>query len=237
MRFDQEKLKGEWLWLLVIFVAGLVWISGAFFANLSFPDSSYNFLGETKKAKLDPGKPVTQTFRAEENNLNQVKIMVGNTGLWPTERIVLELADVSCDTVLATETIDFLMPDPHIYYHFNFPAIPDSQGATYCLRTTYFSGWDRGDKRPYLSASEGESFVDWSYTNEGNHRTYENRTLQLRPAYGTENFSGDMERLLDRLSQDKPWFLREAALVTLFGVFLAGTFVLVFVILWSKERD
>ena len=236
MRIDWQKLKNERIWLLTLLVGGLLWIFGSFLANVSFPDSRYNFLGATNKAKLDPGKPVTQVFEASENNLDQVKIIVGNPNLWPTEKIVFELADPSCEATIARDTMTFLTPEPHIYYHFNFPAIPDSAGRMYCFKTTYFSRFDRGSNRPYLGASEGEQFTGWSYINEGNNRVYENRTLQMRPSYSAGSFLGDLDRLNDRISQYKPEFLKGAALALIFCIFTVGTITLVWLLIFREEE-
>src|SRR3989344_1712630 len=220
MKLDWKKLKNERFLLTLLFISGLVWIFGAFFINLSFPDSSYNFLGSSGKAKLDPKKPITQTFTAQENNLNQIKIIVGNFNLTPQESIDFELADVSCESTVAKQSITYLTLDPHIYYHFNFPLIADSAGQTYCLKITYFSPVDRGIKRPYIATSDGEQFRGFSYTNEGNQRIYENKTLQMRPSYGTGSVLGDLHQLNNRISQYKPMFVKGWTLTFLFGTLL-----------------
>lgn len=230
-----KKLKNERLWLGLLFVGGLIWILGAFFANLSFPDSSYNFLGSTEKAKLDSGKPISQKFIAKDNNLNQIKIIIGNSNLWPMEKIVFELADSSCESIIARETMTFLTPEPHIYYRFNFPEIADSQGKEYCFKATYFSTFDRGIERPFLGASEEEQFAGMSYFNEGNGRLYQDRTLQMRPSYGTRSFVGDLNQLNNRISQYKPVYLKGHALTAIFVTFLLGTLLLGWLLVFRKE--
>lgn len=236
MRIDWQKLKNERVWFLTILIVGLLWIFGSFFAHLSFPDSSYNFLGTTNKVKLDSGKPVTQTFEAKEGNLNQIKIVVGNADLWLTEEIVFELADASCETTIARDTMTMFTPESHIYYHFNFPTLPDSAGQTYCFKATYFSRFDRGSDRPYLGASAGDQFSGWSYTNEGNNRTYENRTLQMRPGYSAGGFLGDLGQLNDRISQYKPEFLKGSALTLIFCAFIVGTISLLWLLVFKREE-
>lgn len=235
MRIDWKKLKNGRGWILALFIVGLLWIFGSFFANLSFPDSSYNFLGATNKVKLDPGKPVTQIFTAKENNLDQVKVVLENTGLRTGEKIDFELMDATCEKMLAQNIYHFYNFSPFIYYRLTFPAIPDSAGQTYCFKVTYFSPFDRGSDRPYLGASEGEQFAGWSYTNEGNNRTYENRTLQMRPSYSAGNFLGDLSRLSDRISQYKPEFLKGSALTLIFCAFIVGTISLLWLLVFRKE--
>ena len=232
-----KKLKNERWWLTLLFVGGLLLIMISFYNTLSFPDSGYNFLGTSGKAKLDSGKPITQVFTARENNLNQIKIIIGNFDLILRERIDFELMDPSCENVLARQSANFFTPSPHIYYRFNFPAIPDSAGEKYCFKVTYFSPIDRGSERPYLAISEGEQFRGQSYINEGNSRVYENRTLQMRPAYTAGSFPGDFSRLNDRISQYKPNFAKGWGLTLLFGTFLLGTFALIFWIIRSKTEE
>jgi hypothetical protein len=227
---SRQPIKAEFL-LIAVFIVGILWIFGSFIGNISFPESSYNFLGESKKVKLDPGQPVFQTFTATENGLNQIKIIIGNQELEWGEKMVFELQDESCTTTIANNTLTPLTPDSHIYYRFNFPVQQNSQGRKYCFKATYFSPKDRGDERPYLAATEEEQFQNRSYTNMGNGRTYEGRTLKMRPAYGTGSFSGDLARLNDRLSQYKPAFLKHVALTLIIALSLAGTILLVMLLL------
>lgn len=235
MIFSLKKLRSARTWLITIFVLGLIWIFGSFFMDLSFPDSSYNFLGATNKVKLDSGKPVTQHFVAKENNLNQIKVILQNAEIQQGEKINFELMDADCENTLAISTHRSYHSSPFIYYRFRFAEITTSAGQTYCLRITYYSPLDRGSERPYLGASEGEPFTGWSYFNEATNRVYENRTLQMRPSYGSGSFLGDLQQLNNRLSQYKPEFLKGASLTLLFLAFLIGTISLVWLFIFKKE--
>lgn len=238
MTFSAQKLaRNERFWLIFLSIIGLFLIFGTFFKNLSFPDSNYNFFGATNKAKLDPGKPITQIFTAKKNYLNQIKIIVGDINLLPTEKIVFELMDDHCENVIAQDAITFLTPDPHIYYHFNFATLPDSKEKRYCFRATYVSSLNRDKKRPYLGASEDNQFPNQSYYNEGNGRLYKGRMLQIRPAYGTQSFFSDLLTLNDRLSQYKPGFLKGSALIIIFSVFVLGTIVLLWKLSCSQKEQ
>lgn len=223
--------------LVTLFVSWLIWIFGSFFANLSFPDSSYTFPGRTHQVKLDPEKPVTQTFIAKENNLNQIKIVLGNSDLEFREKIVFELADATCEKILAQSTYHSYDLSPSTYYHFTFPPLTHSFGQTYCFKTTYYSLVNRKGDRPYLGASKGEQFLGWSYTNIGSYLIYENRTLQMRPAYGTGSFLGDLGQLNNRLSQYKPEFLKGTSLTLIFSLFFIGTLGLVYLLVFKKEEE
>jgi len=220
----------------ILFIGGIAWIFGSFFAHLSFPDSSYNFSGKTYQEKLKSDQPVTQTFRAKENNLNQIKIIVGNSNIQPGEKIVFELADALCEKTLAQNTYRFYDIPPFIYYHFTFPPIPDSIGQIYCLKVTYSSSVDRKSDRPYIGASGGEQFRGQLYINEGNQRISENRTLQMRPAYGTGSLFGDLKQLNNRLSQYKPEFLKGTGLTLIFSLFFIGTMALVWLLAFRKKE-
>ncbi|MEK7494920.1 MAG: hypothetical protein AAB615_03560 [Patescibacteria group bacterium] len=225
------------LFLLIGFCIGIFLITFFFFEKLAFPDSEYNFLGETDQIKLEKESPLTQKFTASENNLSQVKILIEKLRLLPGEEILLSLADHSCQTVLVKKSITFLTPEPHTYYRFNFPSIPDSQGKEYCLRITYLSPYDRKSKeRPVLEASSEEQFLGKSFFNEGKGKLYQDRTLKMHPAYSNDSFLGNLQELTDRISQYKAPLFKGAGLVILFGIFFLGALILALWIILSKER-
>lgn len=213
--------------VLIAFLAGLAWILWSFFRILAFPDASPDFLGETKKVKLDPGAPVIQTFAADRDGLSQMKVVFGNTDLRPGEQIIFELADATCSATLASDTFQFSTPDPNIYHRFVFTPIPNSQGKTYCFKATYFSLLDRGDDRPYLAAEKSDASIGRSYTNTGTGRTYENRTLKIRPAYAYGSWVENIDELVDRLSQYKPAYMKELAIRILGIAVIAGSILII----------
>lgn len=213
--------------LLAVFLAALVGMLVDFFAGLSFPDSYYNFLGTDKKVELKNGKPVWETFQADRDGMDRIKVRINNPPGF-REKVLLELADESCEHVIAADTVASLSP-VGIYYRFDFPRIADSQGKKYCFRATFASPRDAKDG-PGLYASEGADFPTDGYWNSARDKFYPGWSLQIRPAYANERFSGDIQELVDRLSQYKPEFLKGFAFQLLAVLFVVGTAVFVVLI-------
>ena len=211
--------------LTALLAVEVVWIFTYPLFRLSFPDSSYNFLGKDKRVELEPGKIVTQVFTADRDGLDRIKIMIGDLDtLGYQDSVALALTETDCKTLIATDTISFLTPAPRIYSAFDFDRIEHSAGQTYCLKISYAAA-ERPKQRPYLAASEGEAFANTAYFDEAKDRLYTGRSLQMRPSYSHVSFRDDLRELEERLSQYKPefmkgWLLMLGLLVTLTSILL-----------------
>lgn len=221
--------------LILILIGGSLLILTRFIGHLSFPDSSYNFLGKDKKAKLDPGTSITQVFESKQNGLNQIKIIIGNIDKLPFgETILLELRDPACETTLAENAITALTEDPNIYYRFRFPRIENSEHEKYCLKISYEAQEKRGEDRPYIAASDNDTFSNTSYTDTSDGKTYFGRSLQIRPSYANTSLANNLRELENRLSQYKPNYIKGLILLTGCFTILASLF-LTFLLIRSKE--
>ncbi len=211
------------------------WCIGiSFVSSLTFPDSDYNFLGKKDRERLVVNKPISQIFISEENGLSAVKYSLGNLNLWPGEALQFELRDAHCEKTLATDSWIPLEPKPLIYTRFHFPRIPDSQGKSYCAYITYVSSYDRkSSEAPHINTSK---FPGRSYTLVAKNKTYENETLQMRPTYSSGNFFSDLWRLIERMSQYKPDFIKGLPLLILMTSVLLGSIVLCLWIVLAKEK-
>lgn len=228
MRFQIEEPRLSRL-LIAILVIGSVSICLSPLLHLSFPESSYNFLGKDKRVELEPGKSVTQVFTASRDGLDRIKIMIGDLDtLGFRDSIHLTLTERDCETLIATDTITWLTPEPKIYSSFDFDRIDRSAGQSYCLKVSYTAP-NRPKQRPFIAASEGSSFADTAYTDEAKGRTYEGRSLQMRPSYSHVSFRDNLRELEERLSQYKPVFMKGwifilglavALMSTLFGILI-----------------
>jgi hypothetical protein len=220
-----NKLLKNYKYILIgFFLSALLVVFYYFFTNLAFPESNYNFQIDGS-AKLYPGLPVFQTFTAKDNNLSQIKIALKNSSIKIGEKIVFELADENCANILVTDEIRWHTP-VGMFYRFNFEKIKDSRDKKYCLRATFFSS-QKGDY-PEISISKSEIFKDSAFTNAGKNKTYQGRTLVFRPAYENESTWQNLQELNQRMSQYKPWFLKNIYLsaITLLTIILSIIFVL-----------
>ncbi len=220
-------LKNSKYILIGFFLFALLVIFYFFLANLAFPESDYNF--ETGgSAKLYPGLPAFQTFTAKDDNLSQIKIALKNSSIKTGEGIVFELADENCANVLATDEIKNYSV-VGTFYRFNFAKIKDSRDKKYCLRATFFS--NRKGDYPEISISKSETFKDSVFTNKGKNKTYQGRTLIFRPAYKNKNILQNLQELNQRMSQYKPWFLKNVYLSAIILLIIILSIVLVLLLL------
>lgn len=224
MNIKSKKIN---YFLTGFFLSALAVVFYYFFANLAFPESDYNFEIDGS-AKLYPGLPVFQTFTAKENNLSQIKITLKNSSIKTGDKIIFELADENCANVLATDEISRFTP-VGMFYRFNFGKIEDSQDKKYCLHAAFFSN-QKGDY-PEISTSKDEIFKDSSFTNTGKNKTYPDRTLVFRPAYENESTWQNLQELNQRMSQYKPWFLKNIYLSTIALLTIILSITLVFILI------
>lgn len=226
-----EKYEKEILF--TVFLLGIVAIFWTFLSSFGLGESGYNFLGKTKKLTLSPGSPVTQTFTAYENNLSQIRFVMGNVHIQDDDHLEFRLMDETCQNTLASEKF-YRKPDEQgAYTIFAFPAIPNSQGKSYCFVATYLSDQNRKGEKPYLSAIDepdpvfsGRILTD---TNKG--KIYASQTLFLRPVYTSGSLVSDLWQLIERLSQYKPAFLKGLTLQILLVTVVTGTLFLGIVII------
>ena len=221
--------------LLGAFIIGLGSIILGFSSQLHFSDSDYNFLGNKDRARLAIDKPLSQVFTAQENNLSEVKIHIGGIDLWPGEALVFELRDESCSKTVATDRWTPLEPKPLNYTRFTFNRVPESADNKYCAYITYTSPYDRkSNDAPYINTND---FDGRNYTSVSKKKIYENETLQLRPAYSTDSYLSDIWRLIERMSQFKPEFVKGFPLLLLFGFVVVGGFFLGLWIIFANENE
>lgn len=217
------------IFLSAIFIVGFSMIICIFIDNFGLQESGYNFLGKTKKITLDVNRPVTQTFLAKKDGLNQVRVTIGNSNIQKNERILFELKDASCAYMIASETLDTRTTDLNNYYPFKFPAIQDSLGKMYCFKATFYSDTDRRGDKPYFSATQDPDpiFSDRIITDANKEKSYPSQTIFLRPAYTTGSIASDIDIFTNRFSpQYKPWFFKSGWLIAISAAFLLSTLAL-----------
>lgn len=228
-------MKSAWLNTKTIFLTGIAGVSVlAFFGQLHFPDSSRNFLGDTKRAELSTNGPITQVFRANQNHLEGFQIFMGDTDLGFGERIDFALLDATCETTLSRSSRSMFSLPTTRATHFTFPTLPASMDETYCLSIQYHPGFMKKKERPYIRVTEDEQFKDVSYTDHGKEKTYPGRTLQIKPLYApTEGSFARIGELENRLSQYKPAFAKGSML----ALGIAGIFLAIVFFIWIARRE
>jgi hypothetical protein len=201
---------------------------------LSFSDQSISFEGDGQQEKLYADSPIIQKITAAENNFSQVNISIskfsGNFG----DKIVMEVADESCEKIIHTSKIDAFSWSSPNYEKFRFENIPDSKEKTYCLKFTYIPNGEEQDKKAYISSY---SYEGSSYINTGNKKNsgeQENRSLGLKPAYGNGSVWQNFSQLVDRMSQYKPDYFKSLSLEIIFFLSFALILFISTVIIFIK---
>ena len=225
--------------LFALFLLGIVGIFWTFLASFGLGESGYNFLGKTKKVTLSPGAPVTQTFTAHENNLSQVRFVMGNVVLQNNDFLEFRLLDEACSDTIAVKKFGTKPNEQGTYTIFAFTPVVNSKERTYCFSATYFSDEDRKGEKPYLSATDVSDpvFSDRTLTDTNKNKVYPSQTLFLRPAYTSGSLSGDLSSLVNRLSQYKPEFLKGWSIVILFTILVVGSIALAYRVVFTREKD
>ena len=222
------KFNHVLLILSAIFFAVIFW---KFFSLLSFPDSGISFEGKSKQEKLYPDTPIIQKITATKNYLSQINVSVGKFSPKSGDKIVLEIADESCEKILTASKIDGFTWSSLGWEKFKFVPLPDSKDKTYCLKFTYVPKEKEQNEKASLSsyALEGSS-----YTNTGKSiKEQKNRTLELKPAYENESTWQNFSQLISRMSQYKPDYFKSLSLEIIFFLsfmlILAASAVIIFV--------
>lgn len=224
--------------LFSLFLLGIVGIFSTFLVSFGLGESSYNFLGKTKKVTLSPGAPVTQTFTAHENNLFQVRFVLGNVDMKHNDHLEFRLMDEACRDTIETKQWNSRPTEQGTYTIFTFSPVINSRDRTYCFSATYYSDENRKGEKPYLSATDISDplFSDRTLTDTNKNKVYPSQTLFLRPAYTSGSLSGDLSHLVDRLSQYKPEFLKGSTIIILFMILIIGSIVLGYRIVYTQEK-
>lgn len=217
---------------LLIFALFFILILARFFDGLSFPNERNKFL-EDGEATLYPNRAILQKFTTEKNNLNQVDVAIRNFNKWSRDKIIFELKDASCDRTLAKDELNFFSYDYTIYTPFTFPQfseISNSEVGQYCAAITFVP-----KKADPLDASElpfivysrlrGSSFQNTG-DDGGAGRTYDGKTLVMKPAHGSGGFFSNIKTLNDRVSQYKASFLKGGNLYLIAIFYLVLTIIL-----------
>jgi hypothetical protein len=210
-----KKIKFNYI-LIILLALFLGIISWKFLSLLSYPDQSISFEGDSKQEKLYPYFPILQKITAKENNFNQINVSLSKFSANFGEKITLEILDEFCQNILAQSKIDGFTWNSPSYEKFKFKNISDSKEKIYCLKFTYVPRGEGQDKKAYISSYQ---FDGSSYTNTGNKKNSEeqkNRSLALKPAYETGSTWQNFSKLIDRMSQYKPDYIKGISLEIIF---------------------
>ncbi len=223
------KRSQEFLFLSSLLIVSFLSALFPLVSHLALPESSYNFLGKTKKITLAPGSPVTQTFTTQDNNLNQIRFIINNLHLQKNDSLINRLLDSECKNEIRKKIFTQTPPEQSAYSIFSFEPISDSQGKQFCFEVTFQTKSEKRSGWPTLSATTEPSkvFSDRQLTDTNKGEVYSQQTLFLRPAYTSDSILGNLWKLTERLSQYKPAMFKGWGLIFLVGTFVLGTIIFI----------
>lgn len=217
-------------WKIVISIIaflGLFFIFSKFMGSLSFPDASWPLNRGEEELDFKENKQIRQIFETSRNNLSRIRILFSKSHQKDGGEIALKLAKENCEDVISEKKISRESLETEGYYDFKFPRIKDSKNKSFCLLISF---------EPINKKSKNQLTIFINENNQGQlyagSEEIKNRSLAMRPAYKNGSFIGNLSELNDRISQYKPWFLKNAYLFSMLTLFvLSSIFFIVLVIL------
>lgn len=204
--------------LLAILGISVLLIFFRFSTLIAFPDA--RTLDRDKVEKIYPGQTFSQKFIADRDNLETIQFLLRTPSLKKNDTITMKLADETCTDTFRNGTLTHAFLNSDNLYQFAFPRIEDSEGKRYCLLLS-FRDADHSSK--YLQFFTIAQSDDASLLMDADTSVPRNgQSLSLRTVYRNATLWQDLGELNDRISQYKPWFLKD---------FFIGTIGILFVIL------
>jgi len=192
----------------------------------SFPDTTWE-IHKDDKIKLKPGYPIEQKFIAIKDNLAKMEILFGKSNnIAPGGRMILQVLNETCSDEIRKSSIGFRTLDSDNTYKFIFPKIQDSKDKKYCLRLSF--------KPKKAETKSAEVFViekppvlktdlinrKYDKTDADKSTELKGKSLSLRPSYQNDSWRENIMELNQRISQYKPWFLKESYLFAIIFSFV-----------------
>jgi hypothetical protein len=182
--------------------------------------------GNGEKIKIKSGQLIKQEFKAERNNLSRIRILFGRSYNKDAGKINLKLTDGICENVIRKKSFERSAIQSEGYYDFRFSKIIDSNDKNFCLIIEFKPQKEKyKELNIFLSSdpiSENKLMIDGET---------KNGALAMRPAYQTEGFWNNISELNQRISQFKPWFLKNIYLYTVFFVFILSVSIFLVLII------
>ncbi|GAB1446106.1 hypothetical protein MASR2M41_18570 [Flammeovirgaceae bacterium] len=209
---------------------------GVVFVSLfAFPDPTFR-LEKGDRVTVLPDETLEQPFVSSRDGLRQIEVLFGNFNLQGDTRLLLELKDNACVTVLARKMLSHGSFDSEHTSSFTFDRIPDSGGKMYCF-TARVSGTMplKKDKAPRFFIDKASPAAPYSLIAPNGVQDRGTGAIAIRPGYANSTLSENVEELTDRISQYKPPFLKSWFLITF--SFIGFILTLGTILLLIREED
>ena len=204
--------------LLALLGISVLLIFFRFSTLIAFPESRTLDKGEIQK--IYPGQTFSQKFIANRDNLDELQILIRTPGPKDGDIMTAKLADETCANIQAEGNLEKPFLNTDNVYLFKFPRIADSKDKKYCLLLSYRSGSDSTKYLRFFTIPEEDKSM--LLMNTATNSPLNGEALSMRTVYRNATLWQDLNELNDRISQYKPWFLKD---------FFIGTIAILFVLL------
>jgi hypothetical protein len=211
------KINSKTLLLAILGISVLL-ITLRFFTLMSFPDARTLDKGDV--IKIFPGQTFSQRFTANRDNLEAIQILLRTPGIKSGDTVTMELADANCRETLREGTLKRPFLNTDDLYLFTFPRVERSAGETYCLLLSYRTTQSPSKYLRFFTVEPDDP--DFLLTNTALNAPINGQALSLRTVSRNDHFWQDLAELNRRISQYKPWFLKD---------FFIGTIAILFIVL------
>jgi hypothetical protein len=219
------KLKIEYF-LIIILIGGMFLIGDNFLTQLNFADNSQH-IEKGEKIELTVGDALKQKFIAQQDGLSNVKILFGNRKLKKGYFLEFILADENCQHNFYKKILKggYNFNSKYLY-DFRFPIIINSKNQVYCLKLIYKSDLPKPKKKNRIRLFAGGHYIknDYVIVNKSGEKKGI-KPISLKLSYKNNSMKKDLQELNRRMSQYKPWFLKDKYLTGIIFLAIISTII------------
>ncbi len=217
--------------LLGLLFVGLILIFGSLIKNFSFPDQNWSLeKGEKIGISSEKNKEVIQKFVASKNNLSRIDILFGNSKIEKGGTLKLELFDKSCEKLLREDKIRTTKINSENFFTFTFPKIQKTANEILCIKLSFYD-WN-SDKKRNAQIFARDNIIPENVFFSINQEALKGKSLSMRPAYQEDSWKENIWKLGERISQYKPWFLKNAIILSVLILAIIFSVLLVVIIIF-----
>lgn len=210
--------------LIILFLLFL--ISFRLINSWAFPDTAWQ-LQKGNKTTIGKDELIIQKFQAPRNNLTRIDVFFGSTNIKPGGKIFVQIFDENCNEMLREKSLKVSTLDSDKTYDFYFNKIKDSKDKIYCLKI----GFDPLSVKKKANIFLLDNPPSQSKFFSLNGQEIPNQSVAMRPAYQNDSWLGNIAELNQRISQYKPWFLKNIFLYIITFGFIILSVVLVLILI------
>lgn len=196
--------------------------------TLSFPDTNW-LMQRENKIELEAEKPIIQKFKANRDNLARIEFLFGRSYLKSIGgNLKIQLADENCSIIISEKYLKISSLSLDDANDFIFPKIANSKDRIYCVKISFMPGAkNTPKKKPSVFINNNSKPENIYLFNSATNEELKNRSLSMRPAYKNNTIWQDATELNKRISQYKPWFLKQHYLSFIILLFIILSVALV----------